>query len=111
MAHPAVSNLYRDLPTNPGLEIFTPLVEATGTRIERILSPPGSQTEPGAWYDQDRDEWVLLLHGRAALEIEGEPGVVELGPGDHLLLPAHLRHRVAWTAAGEVTVWLAVHHR
>ncbi|HEX9801972.1 MAG TPA: cupin, partial [Gammaproteobacteria bacterium] len=27
----------------------------------------------------------------------------------YLLLPAHCRHRVAWTAAGGETVWLAIH--
>jgi cupin 2 domain-containing protein len=30
--------------------------------------------------------------------------------GDYLHIPAHLRHRVEWTAENEVTVWLAVHH-
>ncbi len=34
---------------------------------------------------------------------------VSLGPGDHLLIPAHRRHRIAWTAPDEVTVWLALH--
>lgn len=111
MTHPAVSNLYEQPPTSPGGEVLTALVEAGGARIERILSPPGHQTEPRAWYDQEQDEWVAVLRGRAALEIDGEPELLELGPGDHLVLPAHLRHRVAWTAPGEVTLWLAVHYR
>lgn len=111
MPHPAVSNLFEQPLTQPSAEVFTVLVEAAGARIEQILSPPGHQTEPGTWYDQERDEWVALLQGRAALEIEGEPELLELGPGDHLVLSAHLRHRVAWTAPGEVTLWLAVHYR
>ncbi len=111
MPRPVVSNLFTDLPAHVTEEIFTSLAEAGGARIERILSPPGHQTEPGSWYDQDRDEWVLVLRGRAALEIAGEPEAVELGPGDHVVLPARLRHRVAWTASDEVTLWLAVHYR
>lgn len=30
-------------------------------------------------------------------------------PGDWAVLPAHCRHRVAWTAPDRETVWLAVH--
>jgi len=32
-----------------------------------------------------------------------------ISSGDHLLLPAHLRHRVAYTSSGPGCVWLAVH--
>jgi phosphatidylserine/phosphatidylglycerophosphate/cardiolipin synthase-like enzyme len=34
----------------------------------------------------------------------------ELRPGDWLDIAPHRRHRVAWTAPGEATVWLAVHY-
>ena len=37
--------------------------------------------------------------------------VVELAPGDWIDLPAGLRHRVAWTAPGTDTIWLAVFRR
>ncbi len=76
-------------------------------RIERIVSC-GQASPPGFWYDQDEGEWVLVLRGRAGLEIEGRDGVFEMGPGDYVDLPAHCRHRVAWTAEDEPTVWLAV---
>jgi cupin 2 domain-containing protein len=52
---------------------------------------------------------VLLVSGRARLEIEGERVERALGPGDYLFLPAHCRHRVAWTDPGQATVWLALH--
>ena len=32
-----------------------------------------------------------------------------LQPGDHLLIPAHCRHRVAWTDSASETLWLALH--
>ena len=33
----------------------------------------------------------------------------ELGEGDYLFLPAHCRHRVAWTRSEPPTVWLAIY--
>ena len=33
---------------------------------------------------------------------------VEMTPGDHVLIPAHWKHRVEWTTPDEPTVWLAV---
>ena len=111
MSKPTADDLFADIPPQLEEELFSTLTESDSVRIERIVSPPGHQTAPGSWYDQDRDEWVLLLRGRAALELAGEPELVELGPGDHLVLPARLRHRVAWTAPNEPTVWLAVHYR
>lgn len=99
-----------DSPGLDGEELFETLAEGVEVRIERIVSPPGYRGEEGAWYDQERDEWVLVASGWARLEIEGGEEV-ELGPGDSLRLPAHRRHRVAETAADRPTVWLAVHYR
>ena len=62
----------------------------------------------GAPYDQDHDEWVLLLKGGAGLWVQGQAEHV-LRPGDHLLIPAHHLHRVTWTAKEEATIWLAIH--
>ena len=80
------------------------LLERSGVRIARILSAPGSASGP---YDQERDEWVLLLQGRALLEVEGER--VELNAGEALRLPAHRLHSVLNTSADPPCVWLAVH--
>ena len=83
------------------------LLDRPGARIERIVST-GQTTPPGQWYDQPGDEWVALLAGRATLRFED--GVfVELAPGDWLLIPAHVRHRVEATSADPPSVWLAVH--
>ena len=54
-------------------------------------------------------EWVALLAGAAAIQIEGEPSVRTLAPGDWLLIPAHARHRVEWTDSTGATIWLAIH--
>jgi cupin 2 domain-containing protein len=52
----------------------------------------------------------VLLQGSAALEFAGQPAPVELAAGDYLLIPAHARHRVAWTDAHQPTIWLALHY-
>lgn len=100
-------NLLRDLPPVAPDEAFEALLQRPGVTLERIVSR-GQTTPEGEWYDQDRDEWVLLLAGAARLLVEGE-GETELGPGDALLLPAHCRHRVTWTDPAQPTVWLALH--
>jgi cupin 2 domain-containing protein len=101
-------NLRSGLPDRPlPDEVVDLLVERLGLRIERIVSA-GQATPEGQWYDQDRDEFVLVVDGAARLSIEGETEELELGEGDWILLPAHCRHRVTWTRAEPPTVWLAV---
>jgi cupin 2 domain-containing protein len=56
-------------------------------------------------YDQDHDEWVVVLHGGATLEVDDETLV--LGPGDWVMLRAHVPHRLVGTVPG--TTWLALH--
>jgi cupin 2 domain-containing protein len=101
-------NLYADIPDLLAEESFRDILNRGNVRIERIVSQ-GHCSPEGFWYDQNWDEWVLVFSGRARLEIEGRPAPVELGPGDHMLIPSHTRHRVAWTDARENTIWLAVH--
>ena len=102
-----VENIFDGVDIPSVAERFDALLERPGLRVERIVSH-GQMSPPGFWYDQPQDEWVIVLHGAARLELEGEPEC-HLSPGDHVLIPAHCRHRVAWTADGEPTVWLAVH--
>jgi cupin 2 domain-containing protein len=104
-------NLQSGLPVRPlPDEVVDLLVERPGLRIERIVST-GQATPEGQWYDQDGDEWVLVVQGSARLSIEGESEERELGEGDWILLPAHCRHRVTWTRAEPPTAWLAIHFR
>ena len=100
-------NLLAGLPTALDAEEITDLLRAPGVRLERIVST-GQASPPGYWYDQEEVEWVMVLKGAARLEIEGEAEDRVLGPGDHLTLPAHCRHRVSWTDPDQPTVWLAL---
>ena len=90
-------------------EIFATLLETGRVRLERIIST-GQSTPAGEWYDQERNEWVALLSGSAGLLFEGEPEPRVMKPGDYLIIPAHLRHRVEWTDPDHETVWLALHY-
>jgi len=106
----ASHNLFDDIPRELPAERIDVLLDTPGIRLERIISL-GHATPPGEWYDQARDEWVVVLRGRARVRIEGETEDRALGVGDHLLLRAHVRHRVEWTDSAGPTVWLALHYQ
>lgn len=103
-----IANIFADLPPGQSGEEFEPLASRGKVRIERIVSR-GHATPEGEWYDQEWDEWVVLLSGSAGLLFEGDEGPFVLKPGDYLMIPAHCRHRVAWTDPTERSIWLAVH--
>jgi cupin 2 domain-containing protein len=88
-------------------ERFDDLLCCGSTRIERIVSQGHRSTE-GFWYEQEEPEWVLVVSGSARLRLEDPDEVVDLSPGDWLLIPAMRRHRVEGTSPDGPTVWLAV---
>ncbi|MFI5053314.1 MAG: cupin domain-containing protein [Acidimicrobiia bacterium] len=77
------------------------IARVNGTAVEQILS--GRLTVP-VDYVQDVDEWVVVLAGRAVLEVEGVR--LDLTAGDWVLLPALTPHRLLETDPG--TSWLTV---
>jgi cupin 2 domain-containing protein len=103
-------NLFIDLQSVRSEETIETLLESGEFTLERIVST-GQATPEGKWYDQERDEWVILLSGGAGLFFEGEDEVKVLGSGDYLLIPAHSRHRVEWTDKRVPTVWLALYYK
>ncbi len=102
-----MNNLFADLPLSLPEELVEVLASDEQVRIERIVST-GQASPPGFWYDQSEAEWVVVLRGEARLLLEGDREPMRMAPGDHLLIPAHRRHRVEWTSPTEPTVWLAV---
>lgn len=90
-------------------ELIESLVTSDNIRIERIVSR-GHSSPPGFWYDQETNEFVLLISGSTQLTIEGSDKPIHLKPGDWLDIPAHRKHRVEWTDPNTDTIWLAVHY-
>lgn len=105
-----MDNILNNLPDAARMmaeEQFHTLLTRPGVRIERIVSH-GQITPVDAPYVQPVDEWVLLLSGAARLWTATD-GERDLLPGDHLLIPAHVPHRVTWTLENAPTIWLAIH--
>lgn len=100
------TNLFAGIPEHAQEELFTTLLDNPHCRIERIVSF-GQASPDGFWYDQDWDEWILLIAGSAELEVAGE--LVALVPGSHLMIRARTRHRVTKTDPLQPTIWLAIH--
>ena len=101
--------LFVDKDAYPSLEepeLFDTLAAGAGSiRVERIVSN-GQVTPEGEWYDQDLDEWVVVLEGEARLHyMDGEE--VGLKKGDSLFLPKRRKHRVVYTSSP--CIWLAIH--
>jgi cupin 2 domain-containing protein len=91
--------------TAGGGEAIEVVVSGPRIRVERIVSF-GQASPEGFWYDQDEDEFVLLLTGAARLAFD-DGRVLEMLPNDWVNIPAHVRHRVNWTSPTEATIWLA----
>jgi len=100
-------SLFANLPSSLPKELVNPLLEMPGFRIERIVSYGHSSPE-GFWYDQDTDEWVVIISGAARLQFHGEEPI-EMKAGSFINIAAHQKHRIVWTDPNQPTIWLAVH--
>lgn len=102
------NNIFANLPVNLGEEVFETIFSHAGLRVERIVSF-GQSSPDDFWYDQEEHEWVMVLEGEAILEFEEKK--VNLKKGDFLNIPAHTKHRVAWTKEDEATIWLCLFYQ
>lgn len=100
------ANFYDKLDVSRDEEKFTDILNSENIRIERIVSF-GQSSPNDFWYEQDENEWVMLLSGSAVLEFEGG-GQLELKKDEYVLIPAMMKHRVHSTSESEATIWLAV---
>jgi cupin 2 domain-containing protein len=100
-----MNNLLGDVPTQFPEELVQTILANSNVRIERIVSY-GHASPGGFWYDQDQNEWALLVQGAARVRFEDM--VFAMKPGDFIDIPAHRKHRVEWTTPDEKTIWLAV---
>ncbi len=106
-----IENIFKDIKIDKNNEQFFDLLKTENIRIEKIVS--NGQTSPkDFWYDQDENEFVIVLKGEAILEIQKNNEIVELklNNGDFINIKAHEKHRVKYTSLEEPTVWLVVFH-
>lgn len=101
-----MKNLFTPVSDDGAGEVFEQILGAGDVRIERIISH-GHTSPASGWYDQDEDEWVLVLRGSGKILFENGSEFL-LGAGDHLHISAHQKHRVTWTDPAVATLWLAV---
>jgi cupin 2 domain-containing protein len=104
-----IKNIFSGIKNQSPEEIFETIIKTNQFKIERIISS-GQSTDKGKWYDQDVDEWVILLKGSAGLLFESNREVI-MKQGDYINIPAHQKHRVEWTDPNEETIWLAIHYQ
>lgn len=103
-----IKNIFHNISPESPTELAETILETPDMKLERIISY-GQTTPPGEWYDQDRDEWVLLLTGKAVLLWKESGERTTMNPGDYVHIPSHRQHRVEWTDDAVPTVWLTVH--
>jgi len=104
-----VKNIFSDVPQSVPEEIFENLISSENCKIERIVSR-GHTTPEEKWYDQDKNEFVLILRGNAELLFEEKNELVKMKEGDYVNIPAHKKHRVEKTSTEKETIWLTIHY-
>jgi cupin 2 domain-containing protein len=95
-------NILKNLHIPQKGEAFTTLLEHKNIKVVRIVSSDQVAQES---YNQQENEWVLLLKGKATLIVDQKR--IKLKKGDTLFIPAHTPHHIQKIKRG--TVWLAVH--
>ena len=99
-------NIFANLPDTSRDEIIEEIISSENCRIERIISE-GQHSPKNFWYEQDENEFVILLQGSAVIEFD-DGKTINLKVGDYIYLPAKMRHRVKSTDNKIKTIWLAV---
>ena len=104
-----MGSLFEGIPSELPEELFDTISSTDDVNIERIVSR-GHASPEGFWYDQENNEFVLVVKGSAGLKLENEDDIVVLKAGDYFNIEAHVKHRVEWTDSTCETIWLAVHY-
>ena len=98
-------NIFEEIIIDKNEEKFFEIFKNETIKIEKIVS--NGQTSPqNFWYEQEENEFVLVLEGFAILQFEDKE--IELKKGDCLNIKAKQKHRVKFTSLNEPTIWFAV---
>jgi len=96
-------NLFKPNLSNTKEETFDTILKHPNLHVEKITS--FGQTSD-KWYEQEKDEWVVLLEGEGTLLFEYEEEV-HLKIGEHIFIPKMKKHKVIYTSSP--AIWLAIH--
>ncbi|NCO11245.1 cupin [Candidatus Pacearchaeota archaeon CG_4_9_14_0_2_um_filter_39_13] len=99
-------NLFSKISDKLPKELFQILASSKNIKIERIVSK-GHITPENKWYNQEKNEFVLLIKGYAEI-LFADNKLVRMNEGDYINIPSHKEHRVVKTSSEEETIWLAV---
>ena len=103
-----VGNIFESIPNSLKEESFDLLTQGNGIKVERIISK-GHISPASGWYDQEKDEWVIVFQGEAIISfVDGNE--ITLKAGSYINIPAHIKHKVIWTDPDTETIWLAIHY-
>ena len=81
------------------------ILKKDNIRIEKIVSN-GQKSEKDFWYEQEENEFIMVIDGDAIIEFEDKE--CELKKGDYLIIEKMIKHRVKYTDTNGPTIWLAV---
>ena len=98
-------NIFEQIIVDKSEEKFFEIFKNEKIKIEKIVSN-GQISPENFWYEQEENEFVLLLEGFAIVEFEDFE--MELKKGDCLNIKAMQKHRVKFTSQTEPTIWFAV---
>jgi len=101
-----MKNIFSAIPKDLDVEVLEQLVKSENITIERIISKGHKSPETG-WYNQNQNEWVIVLQGKAIISFE-EESAITLESGDYVNIKPHQKHKVIWTDPSIETIWLAV---
>ncbi|MBN1301468.1 MAG: cupin domain-containing protein [Melioribacteraceae bacterium] len=101
-------NIYSEPHDLAAGEVIENLLIQDEFKVERIISE-GHKSPENFWYDQEENEFVLLLKGKAVLGFDNNE-YIELLPGDYIIIPKHCKHRVDSTDNTCKTFWLTVYY-
>ena len=102
------NNIFDQLPKDLKEEVFEEIINSENIKIERIVSK-GHTSPKSGWYEQSKNEWIILLQGEAVLSFD-DTSEIRLKAGDYLNIPACSKHKVSWTKPDKETIWLAIHY-
>lgn len=98
-----MDNLFSADTANKQEEHFSTLLKTENIHIEKIVS--NGQTS-SKWYEQEKDEWVVLIDGEATL-LFYDKSELKLKKGEYVYIPKMKKHKVTYTSSP--AIWLAVH--